>query len=329
VFDTYDDRGALVAALPVEMQAALDRYDREATPILEALVRDVEGRPAPPMLYHYTNAGGLRGILESGVLWVSDLFSMNDPSELRHGLVPAISILKQRAAGGLPETSTFASVFERFDIDAGIEAAAHFFALSFSGERDDLSQWRAYGDDGRGFVLGFDTSALEAAFIKHGDALIPQNCTFSICYDDAELYRVQNLLADRMYDLISLPRFMRCSTASARTFMSELSVYHAVNVIRAGLFFKHEAYRSEREYRFAQIHRADLPAPDVKLRPGKRGPIRYRDFDWRQAESNALREVGIGPAAVRGDADRFALDCLTTARLPRVSIRHSKIPYRS
>jgi hypothetical protein len=39
---------------------------------------------------------------------------------------------------------------ERFDVDAGIEAAGHFFICCFSGDGDDLGQWRAYADDGRG-----------------------------------------------------------------------------------------------------------------------------------------------------------------------------------
>jgi hypothetical protein len=66
------------------------------------------------MIYHYTNSAGLKGILESGNLWFSDIFGLNDPSELRHGLGCAIDILKA----------------QRFDIDAGIEA----------GDGDDLGQ---------------------------------------------------------------------------------------------------------------------------------------------------------------------------------------------
>jgi Protein of unknown function (DUF2971) len=38
-----------------------------------------------------------------------------------------------------------------------------FFALSFSATFDELGQWRAYADDGRGYALGFDTEKLEGA----------------------------------------------------------------------------------------------------------------------------------------------------------------------
>jgi hypothetical protein len=33
----------------------------------------------PPIIYHYTNDAGLRGILESGKLWLTDIFDLNDP----------------------------------------------------------------------------------------------------------------------------------------------------------------------------------------------------------------------------------------------------------
>ena len=97
---------------------------------------------------------------------VSDIFALNDPSELRHGLGIAIDLLKSTATDARPEVATFASMFERFDLDAAIEATGHFFICCFSGDGDDLGQWRAYADNGRGFVLGFDTTLLEDAFTK-------------------------------------------------------------------------------------------------------------------------------------------------------------------
>jgi hypothetical protein len=36
------------------------------------------------LLYHYTDAGGLMGILESQRLWASNAAYLNDPTELLH-----------------------------------------------------------------------------------------------------------------------------------------------------------------------------------------------------------------------------------------------------
>jgi hypothetical protein len=125
---------------------------------LQAFVTAVEATPAPPMLYHYTNDAGLKGIIENGTLWFTDIFGLNDPSELRHGFRIAIDILKSRTSAARPEISTFASLLERFDVDRGIEQAGHFFICSFSADGDDLGQWRAYADNGRGYALAFDTA---------------------------------------------------------------------------------------------------------------------------------------------------------------------------
>lgn len=182
--------------IPRDMARAILRCDAEATKILHAFIKTVESTNPIPMLYHYTNDGGLAGIVESGRLWFSDIFALNDPSELRHGLSIAIELLKSRVTTARPEVATFASMFERFDLDAGIEAAGHFFICCFSGDGDDLGQWRAYADNGQGFALGFDTGLLEDAFAKQKDKPIKQHSTFHITYDDARLTRIETALTD-------------------------------------------------------------------------------------------------------------------------------------
>ena len=282
------------------------------------------------MIYHYTNDAGLQGIIESGKLWFSDIFGLNDPSELRHGLKVAIDVLKSRITDERPEIATFASQLGRFDVDAGIEAAGHFFICCFSGDGDDLGQWRAYADDGHGYALGFETAALEDAFCRRRDKPIPQHSTFPVTYDDAELTRIQTALVDRIDPLISLPRHVSVSSAAMHSYMSDLLVYHAMNVIRGVMFFKHEGYRNEEEFRFQQLFRHDRPAPDVKYRRRPHSLIRYREFDWRAVAGGSLKKIVIGPAADRIRAEHFARDCLAAFH-PEVDakIAWSRIPYRS
>jgi hypothetical protein len=282
------------------------------------------------MIYHYTNDTGLKGIIESGKLWFSDIFGLNDPSELRHGLAVAIDVLKSRIADARPEVAMFASQLERFDVDAGIEAAGHFFICCFSGDGDDLGQWRAYADDGRGYTLAFDAAALEDAFCRRNGKPIPQHSTFRVTYDDAELTRIQTSLVDLIDPLISLPRRVPAKSDALNAYMSDLLVYHAMNVIRGVMFFKHEGYRNEKEFRFQQLFRRDRPAPGVKYRKRPHSLIRYREFDWKTVAGRSLKEIVIGPAADKIKAERFAKDCLA-AFYPAgdVKITRSAIPYRS
>jgi hypothetical protein len=170
--------------IPTKMRVALKSYDRAATHVLQRFVSVIEAKPPPAMIYHYTNDAGLKGIIESGRLWFSDIFGQNDPSELRHGLGIALKMLKSRVADVRPEIATFAGMLERFDIDAGIEASGHFFVCCFSSDGDDLGQWRAYADNGRGYAPGFDTALLEDVFCRNKGKPIPQHSTFRITYDD-------------------------------------------------------------------------------------------------------------------------------------------------
>jgi hypothetical protein len=99
--------------IPRDMAKAILRYEADATKILQAFIHTVEAQKPPALLYHYTNDAGLAGIIESGQLRFSDIFALNDPSELRHGLSFAIDILKSRATPARPEIATFASMFRR------------------------------------------------------------------------------------------------------------------------------------------------------------------------------------------------------------------------
>lgn len=317
-------------ALPAKAKLAISDYERAATSRLEDFIRKVEAVSPPPMLFHYTNDVGLRGILESGTLWLTDIFNLNDPSELRHGLRIAIQLLKGREDPARPEIELFASQLERFDIDAGVEQAGHFFICCFSGDGDDLGQWRAYGDDGRGFALGFEAKSLEGGFtIKNGKP-IRNNSTFHITYDDAELATLETTFTDEIEPLISLPRTLSMTGDQINSYMRNLLTYHSLHVIRSTMFFKHEAYRNEREYRFQQLFRRDRAPPAVKLRHRPYSVVRYREFSWRNEAPGALQKIVVGPAADRAKAKQFADDCLREFCAGNtVDVEYSTIPYRS
>jgi hypothetical protein len=78
-------------AIPNDMQAAIENFDKESEEVVNSFARSFEEEPAPAMIYHYTNDAGLRGIIDTGKLWLTDIFNLNDPSELRYGLKPAIA----------------------------------------------------------------------------------------------------------------------------------------------------------------------------------------------------------------------------------------------
>src|SRR4030095_10743470 len=110
----------------------------------------------PEILYHYTTAHGLLGILQSGELWASNSRWMNDPSEILYASQPL-----RRVA--LDEISVCKRQFEH-DFK-GLEQCitnwlddyennARVYVSCFCKDGDLLSQWRGYGAYGGGYAVG-------------------------------------------------------------------------------------------------------------------------------------------------------------------------------
>ena len=219
-----------------------------------------------------------------------------------------------------PDAKNFAQGLVEFSKRVGIRQSGNYFVCSFSESGDDLGQWRAYADNGRGYVLGFDASELEAAFTKEGQPGYAQ--TSPLTYDDAQLEDIHRQIVEKLFQLISLP----CTSTAL---LAEWYTFLTLKGLNAGLYFKHEAYRNEQEFRFLEAHPIDRPVPGVKIRYRPFSLVRHREFNWRQLASGALREIGIGPAADRQKAHQFAHDCLKSFHSGTVKIGQSRIPYRA
>jgi hypothetical protein len=101
-----------------------------------------------------------------------------------------------------------------------------------------------------------------------------------------------------------------------------------LHLLQTTLFFKHEAYANEREFRFLQIHKAN-ESPTVKVRTRPYVLVKYREFDWRSVAPDALKKIVVGPAADYERASQFAKDCLGLFHPRSVEVTRSEIPYRA
>ena len=293
-------------ALNGAMRLIHDFY-RQADEIVNSFAQRLNENPLPSLIYHNTDDVGLQGILKSGTLWFTDIFNLNDPTELRHGLNPAVELLKQRAENGAPELEDFLTRFQEM-VQSGVEEIAHFFVCCFSKDGNDLGQWRAYADNGRGYVIGFDGVLLEKVFTA--SATNNSNYwTFPITYKDNELRQMHTEIIDKFIPLYLLPRERNFNNDDLRRYLTELSTSFAEPILRSALLFKHDAYENEQEYRFLQVHPAG-PLDGVKNRIRLYSLIRYREFDWRTVAARSLKKIIIGPAADKSLADQFAKDCL-------------------
>ncbi|MEI6439619.1 MAG: DUF2971 domain-containing protein [Alphaproteobacteria bacterium] len=311
-----------------DMLAAISDFRTRSNTIIDALVTEIEKYEPPNLIYHYTNDVGLRGIIESGKIWIANAFKLNDPTEVIHGFSCLMAALKLRRDSDKPEIAAFVEGFEAFVREGGIQEAAHIYVCSFSESNDDLGQWRAYGDNGCGFALAFDSKEIETAFVVNAKARKLAASTFPVNYDHGAIERIQNTLVELILPLLSLPRGKQISGEAISSYFKNLSVLLSSSGMLSSLFFKHEAYANEKEYRLQLIHQGGSHPPSVKFRTRPHGLIDYLEFDWRSVAPGALKKIVVGPAGDRDRANQFARDCLQAFGGIGVEIVPSTIPYR-
>ena len=312
-------------SVPQALQNDLDAFSRECAAIVDPFVKSMEKCAPPTDLWHYTSSAGLFGILESGKLWLTDIFELNDPSELQHGLSFAEKILKKCADEGTPEGKLVYKQFQGFVEKVLIKQIARFFVCSFSSCGDDLGRWRAYADNGRGYVLCFDTTALEEAFTKKTTGLMKNNITYPLDYSDS-LADMHQRIVEQLFRAVSAIEGSASSVDVKVGSMRRLYSLFMQEVIYTSAFFKHEAYSGENEYRFLQMFSVN-DEPKVRERCRGYSFVPYRTFNWRSAQVETLKKIIVGPAANKVTAKRFVDECLRKFHCAYVDVESSTIPY--
>jgi hypothetical protein len=120
---------------------------------------------APERLWHYTSGSGAKAIFDSRTLWAGHLGYMNDTSEVSHAMNVSREVVSRLQRD--QELSEHRSALQRWTTyltDSPPKSwASNVFAVSFSEERDLLSQWRGYATGAGGpFSIGFPSAMLRA-----------------------------------------------------------------------------------------------------------------------------------------------------------------------
>jgi len=116
------------------------------------------------ILYHYTTLSGLKGIVESGKIWATNILYLNDSEEFFNAIEAFNSVFDTmwdtpEIIDVLDESEQdFLSLLSKRieDIFEDNEDGFKVFVSSFSESADKLSQWRGYCPNGSGICIGFD-----------------------------------------------------------------------------------------------------------------------------------------------------------------------------
>ena len=119
--------------------------------------------PIPELLWHYTDANGTFGILESRQFRFGDAAFLNDRSERSYNYNVISDVCNDDHLHGPPRRPHRLMNRLRWHL---LNAAPRerLFVCSFSETTESISQWQRYGSDGSGYCLGFTTAGLDTLF---------------------------------------------------------------------------------------------------------------------------------------------------------------------
>ncbi len=162
----------------------LSEYDKSAVSSAQAVFKQISTiydrqysfePPPDTILFHYTSAEGLKGIIESNELWATSAYYLNDAAEMFYGYNVLKEVLDQwlrknsrsedSITLGLARQlrSSFEDLFEK-------RLLKPIYLMCFCEGDNLLSQWRAYGKSG-GYSIGFKVLPKIGVF---GERLTPE-----------------------------------------------------------------------------------------------------------------------------------------------------------
>lgn len=272
------------------------------------------------LIYHYCRSEPFVEIVRTRSIWLSASYTMNDATERSWGY----SVFQKAAKAIEQETGPEFVAQIASPVIAGDKYSTLMIAC-FSLDADVLSQWRAYGEDGRGFAIGFSPKLIEAPAKQ-----------LRVLYDeDAQIQELTGNLR-HIYQVEKAQGFRYGEEFQSHMFQLGLDL----------CAFKNPAFREEKEIRLAHACGMDrdnktvVPA-GARDQSGERlsDPLQlhfrvvrgvvvpYVIVDYSNSgAASPIREIVLGPRNENAELNIEVF--LDTLCVPNVSVRRSKVPYR-
>jgi hypothetical protein len=111
-----------------------------------------------PWLYHYTDLGGVAGILEKQDLWLTHSRYLNDEAEMNVGHDVAKAVIDKALESEKDKDSERKTFLTRVRELIDKPYPEGVYVCCFCTKDNLLSQWRGYGANGNGVSLRFDSN---------------------------------------------------------------------------------------------------------------------------------------------------------------------------
>lgn len=299
--------------LPAPLQDALNEF--EAWMQAELLADQARSTPKVP-LYHYTNETALRGILEHRKPWCFSHSQQSDDTEVRYSFEIARRVIRDEAAGGQSAVKSILTGLDGLLASNPMGETFEFYFFSLSSHPDHAKQWSQYGDNGRGFAVGFapalfQSTRAELAPVANENVFVGQ----VIYGKDATAARhrrgIRKLAEITGRVQKANPHLVRGQNLQTwfddmnKAFIAELLIWNCLTA-------KSEEYRDEQETRYIIM---GVCAAFNGIRRQHNGRD-YVDTSLPLAEAGNITEIIVGPNAPLG-AEVAVMELLDNLGYPR------------
>lgn len=285
-------------------------------------------------VFHYTTSSGLQGIMEKE-FWLTESAFLNDETEF-HVALSTIKTVLEGALSGWPELHDFYQmIVEKYyqmnsnGLESEKEVFNGFYVLSLSLDQDNLALW-SQCSDGNGYCLGMNFGLLI-------EELQIRKTTFwhgKVIYNEIEQSAILKKSLDVDFGNRSVFNFyegLDCIPKLNKKQKDELADFFAVLCTIYGMFFKHQSFHAESEYRI--VISAMHEAKTKYIKEPEPVYFRIRDNTFipfikiRLNSLNCLETITVGPKnssqlAISG------LDAFLRSLEVHAEIRQSCIPLR-
>jgi hypothetical protein len=172
-----------------------------------------------------------------------------------------------------------------------------FYVASFSRESNDLGQWRAYADNGRGVAIGLSPKLFAVVKDQSTLGVTDKTMAANVTCDRVECERNFGEAIRQAVGLIAKGQAHVTSDVERAEFGKDMARELAVPMFHHAITCKHRAFEHERETRLLLLNdRAELD-PHARFRT--RGPtlVPYVASALRVRAKDAITKIIVGPAA--------------------------------
>lgn len=256
--------------------------------------------------YHYTDLNALQSIIEKGDIWFSYVKHSNDTNEFLLGMDLFIQRFNDRKSelAGLLDVDTWISALEVQKENPEIRPCI----FCVSEKADQLSQWRGYGNQGKGISLGLQ----KELFLSN------DRCIFKkVIYEKADQEKIVDEVIDDFIKLIT--ELSQLGEIDRESLIASLVQV----VFTLSLVFKDENFYEECEWRWIYI-------PDPKNQN-----IHFRSkfneklilFCTQKINLELIEEIKLGPISARHFENIQSLEIIKEQRDLKFKISKSSIPF--